>query len=117
MRVVFSAIKVLLAVAVLNGAARVGLVYWNFYQFKDQAQQAALFGSQTPTDVLHNTVIAEAGRLLIPIADDEITVTREGSRTLIQATYVQPVEYFPNRNYPLKLSFSVEGFNVMSTGR
>lgn len=115
MRFFMSALRIGIAVAIINGAVRAGAVYWSFYQFEDAAQQLALFGWQTPPEVLQNATLARAAELQIPITEDQITVTREGSQTLIQAAYEHPLEYFPNRKYPLKLSFKVEGRNLTSS--
>jgi hypothetical protein len=49
---------------------------------------------------------------MIPIVEEQIVVTRDGSKTLIEAKYEHPVEYFPRQKYPLKLSFTVEGLNL-----
>ena len=115
MRFMFSVLRIAIAVAIVNAAVRTGSVYWNYYQFEDQAQQLALFGWKTPPDVLRSTALASANQLQIPITEDQINVTRDGPVTTIEASYEQPVEYFPNQQYPLKFSFSVEGRNFMSS--
>jgi hypothetical protein len=115
MRVFMSALRIGIAVAVINAAARTGLVYWSYYQFEDAAQQLAVFGRDTNTEVLRSSAYEKAAELLIPIAEDQIVVTRDGPLTHIQASYEHPVEYFPNKTYPLKLSFSVEGRNLTSS--
>lgn len=112
MRSITAVFKIALTVAIINAAARVGLAYWGFYQFKDNAQQAALFGGQTPTEVLQEGVFNKAVELALPITAEQVHVTRTGPRTQIEASYVQPVEYFPNQQYPMKFSFSVEGFTL-----
>lgn len=112
MRVILAAVKIGLAVAVVNAMARTGSVYWSHYQLKDEAQQLAVFGYQTPTNVLHNLTVAKAAELQIPVREEAISVTRDGTITVIQASYEHPLEYFPNQTYPLKLSFSVEGRNL-----
>jgi hypothetical protein len=107
-----SIIKIAVTVAIINAAARVGLAYWQFYQFKDNAQQAALFGGQTATEVLQQGVLNKANELFLPVTSEQVRVTRMGPRTLIEANYVQPIEYFPNQQYTMKFSFSVEGFTL-----
>lgn len=107
-----SALRIAIAVAVINGAARTAAVYWRFYQFEDAAQQLAIFGHSSSPDILRSSAYAKAAALLIPIQEEQIVVTRDGYRTLINAAYEHPVEYFPNQVYPLKLSFSVEGRNL-----
>ena len=114
MRFLFTVLRIAIAIAIVNAAVRAGSVYWDHYQFEDEAQQLALFGWKTPTDELRTTALATANELQIPITEDQISVTREGPVTTIEASYEQPLEYFPNQRYPLQLSFSVEGRNLMS---
>jgi hypothetical protein len=115
MRFLMTVLKIGIALAIINGTVRAGAVYWNFYQFEDAAQELALFGWQSTPEKLQSATFALASELEIPIAEDQISVTRDGGKTLITAAYEHPVEYFPNRTYPLKLAFSVEGRNLMST--
>ncbi len=105
-------IKLLIAAAIINAAARGALVAWNYYQFKDAAQQAAVFGAKTPTGTLHAQVMKKAEEFEIPIAPEQVVVTRDGARTAIQASYVQPVEVFPRYVRDVPLQFVVEGLDA-----
>ena len=107
-----SLIRIAVAVAVLNAAARVGFAYWAFYQLRDGAEQTAIFGADQPTWALQRLVLEKADELFLPVADDGVVVTRDGFKTIIAASYVQPIEYFPHQSYPMKFSFEVEGFRV-----
>lgn len=107
-----SILRIAITVAMINATARVGLAYWAFYQLRDGAEQAAIFGAQEPVWALHAAVLEKADELFLPVADDQVVVTREGFKTIIEASYVQPIEYFPKQTYPMKFSFSVEGFRV-----
>jgi hypothetical protein len=112
MRYLKSALRIGLAVALINATARTALVYWTYHQFDDAAKQLAIFGWQTPPDVLRVTLLAKAGELQVPISEEQITVVRDGAVTLIEANYEQAVEYFPKRRYPLKFSVKAEGRNL-----
>jgi hypothetical protein len=112
MRFVNSLIRVAVAVAILNAAARVGFAYWVFYQLRDDAEQTAVFGAKEPVWALEAAVLDKANELFLPLDENHVTVTRNGFKTIIEASYVQPIEYFPNQTYPMKFSFSVEGFSV-----
>lgn len=116
MRYINAFLRVALTVAIINAMARVGFAYWSFYQFKDHAQQTVVFGGQTPTDVLQYAVLEKAHELFLPVSAEQIIITRSGPRTLIRADYEQPVELFPSRSYPMKFSFSVEGFTMGGGG-
>ena len=102
-------ITLAIVVAVINAAGRAGTAYWKYYQFKDAAQQLVTFGGLTPTTTLHEQVLDKAGKLEIPISPDDVTVERNDTRTVIDASYVQPVEFFPRYQYPISFRFSVEG--------
>ena len=112
MRLLNAVIRVAIAVAVINAAARVGFAYWAFYQLRDNAERTAIFGAKEPTWALHAAVLDKANELFLPVEEDQVTVTRAGHKTIIEASYEQPIEYFPNQTYPMKFSFSVEGFRV-----
>jgi hypothetical protein len=115
MRFLSALFRIALTAAIINASARVGFAYWSFYQLKDHAQQTVLFGGEKPTDVLQAGVLDKASQLLLPVATDQVVVTRSGPRTSIQAQYVQSVEYFPRQQYPVKFSFEVEGFTLGGT--
>jgi hypothetical protein len=112
MRFIASIIRIALAVAFLNATARVGFAYWAHFQLRDEAEQTAIFGANQPTWALQQAVLEKADELLLPVGDDQVRVRRDGHKTIIEANYVQPIEFFPNQTYPMEFSFSVEGFRV-----
>lgn len=105
-------IKILIAVIILNGLFRTGLVAWDYFQLRDEAEQLIIFGTRSSTDQLHGRIMAKAEELGIPLQPENLDVRREGSRTFASASYQQPLEYFPNLTYPLDLSFMVDAFQV-----
>ena len=105
-------IKLLIVAAVLNAAVRAGSVAWHFFQFKDAAQQAAIFGARTPTVTLHAQMLRKAKAFSIPIAPQAVVVTREGASTTIEVSYVDKVELLPRWVRDVPLEFSVEGLEV-----
>ena len=110
-------VKLLIALAVVNAAARGGMAMWKYYQFKDAAQQLVIFGVNTPPDQLYNQVLARAEDLDVPVAPENVNIRREGPRTWAEAKYTEPVELFPRYTYPFEFSFSVEGFNPVAAAK
>ena len=49
----------------------------------------------------------------LPVLADDVQVNREGARTWADASYRHEVELFPNQEYPVDLSFSVESYNIV----
>ena len=105
-------ITVLLTLAIINAAARMGGAALSYYQFKDEAQQLITFGSRNTTQQLHERIMQHAEELGIPLEPGDLYVSREGERTFADAYYTQPVEVFPNVSVPVQLSFSVDSFAV-----
>ena len=109
-------VTLVIVIAVLNAVGHAGTAYWKYYQFKDAAQETAVFGAMTPTTTLHEQIMEKAGKLEIPVDADQVNVKRDGQLTVIEASYVQKVELFPRYEYPISFSFSVEGMAAAGLG-
>jgi len=105
-------IKLLIAAAIINASARVGMAAWRYYELKDAAQQVVLFGANTPIETLQGQIVEKARELVVPVPPEKVIVQREGGRTWAEASYTHPIEVFPSYTYPFDFSFSVEGFSV-----
>jgi len=101
-------LKLAVALALINAAFHGGEAAWRYYQLKDATEQLIIFGSQEHTNELHNRIVQKAMELDVPLLPENITVHRQGYRTIVDASYTQPVEYFPNQIYPVNLKFSIE---------
>jgi calcineurin-like phosphoesterase len=105
-------IKLLIALAIINATARVGLAAAKYYQLKDQSQELVTFGGNVLPGELQNQILEKAEALQLPLNFDDIEVTREGLHTSASASYTQSVEVFPNYKYPIRFQFRVEGINM-----
>ncbi len=105
-------VKLIVAVVVLNAVGRVGLAAWNYYQLRDAAQEAVMFGAQEQPAQIQARILKKAGELDLPVDVDAVTVERQGTRTQAVANYTQSVEVFPRVPYPFKFSFNVESVSL-----
>jgi hypothetical protein len=103
-------IKLLIAVALINAVVRAGLVAARYYELKDAVQQLVTFGADAAPNDLQNHIMEKAEELQVPLNYDDVSVTRDGPRTVATASYTEPIELFPSYQYPYTFSFSVEGF-------
>ena len=101
-----------IVVALLNAVGHAGMAAWRHFQLRDQAEQLVLFGGATPTAEIADQIAQIAEELEVPVAPEDIVVTRQGPRTIAEAYYTVPVELFPRFFYPVDLSFMVEAFSV-----
>lgn len=106
-------IKLLIAAAALNAAVRGGLVALDYYRFEDAAQQAVLFGGDATVPELHEQILRRAADHSVSLEPEDLTVRREGTRTVADVTYTEEVEVFPGYRYPLTLSFSVDASRLI----
>jgi hypothetical protein len=104
--------KVVVALIVLNAVFRTGVVAWDYYELRDEAQQLVVFGAGMSSVDLHNRILIKARELQVPLQSEDLTVRRDGQRTIVEARYTQPIEYFPNHAYPAELSFAVDAFSM-----
>ena len=105
-------IKLLIAAVIINATARVGMAAARYYQLKDQSQELVTFCGNAVPGELQNEIPLKAEELQLPLAVDDILVTREGLRTIASAAYTDSVEVFPNYQYPIRFQFKVEGVNM-----
>lgn len=105
-------IKLLVVVAVCNAVLRAGSAALKYYQLRDAAEQAVLFGATLDPEQLQTQIVEQARALDIPLPAENVSVTRDGLRTRAQASYTEGVELFPRYVYPFPFSFAVEGVAV-----
>jgi hypothetical protein len=101
-----------IVVALLNAIGHAGMAAWRHFQLRDQAEQLVLFGGAPPPDQIADQIAQIAEEPDVPVAPENIVVTRQGPRTIAEAYYTLPVELFPRFFYPVDLSFMVEAFSV-----
>jgi hypothetical protein len=105
-------VKLVLTVIIINAAFRAGDAAWSFYALKDAAQQAVIFGAGSTTDHLQEQIVKRAGELELPVAPENVVVTRDGATTAAKVAYRQEIELFPRYKYPYDFKFDVDGIAV-----
>jgi hypothetical protein len=105
-------LKLVVAIMVLNAAVRGGLAMWQYYQFKDAAQQVVLFGQRADPEEIQANIVAKGSELSVPVRADDIKVSRDGTRTVAEGFYTTTVQFFPNYPYPVKFTFIVDAVSL-----
>ena len=106
-------IKLALAALVANAAYRVGTAYLSYYRFTDAVAQTAQFGTDRSRAELQRRVLELASQYDVPIADDGFTIRRtEESHTIVDGSYLQPVDLLPGYRYPWLFTVHVDVFTV-----
>lgn len=106
-------IKLLVAIVVINACARAGLAAKHYYQLKQAAQEAVLFGAEVSPEDIHEQILVKATTLRLPLEPKNLVVQRNGGRTWAEVAYRETVEYFPGQKHSVDLSFAVEGYSMV----
>lgn len=104
--------KLVIAILVLNAAVRGALAMYQYYQFKDAAQQVVLFGQRSELEDIQANIVAKASGFGVRIRPDDVKVSRDATRTVAQGSYIQTVQFFPNYPYPVKFTFVVDALSL-----
>jgi hypothetical protein len=101
-------VKLVIAVALLNAVVRGADAAWNYYQLKDSAQRAVLFGAQATSVQIHEQIMSTAADLRVPLKPEDLTVRMRTGRRYAEGSYTQQIEFFPSYQYPITFSFAVD---------
>jgi len=105
-------LKLVIAIALLNAVVRGADSAWNYYQLKDAAQRALLFGTQASSRQIHEQIMERAVELRLPLMPNDLTVSWRAGRRVAEANYTQQIEFFPSYRYPVLFSFNVDAVSV-----
>jgi hypothetical protein len=98
-------IKLLIVALVVNACYRVGVAYWEYYEFEDAIQKTIQFSRQATPPELTKAVIELAAERGIPLDESTVTVTRSARQVVVDASYEKSVEVAPR--LPRKFEFDV----------
>jgi hypothetical protein len=102
-------IKLAVAALIANATWRLASVYIQFYRFKDAVTEVAQFGREKTRADLERRIFDLASQYDVPLPEDGLTVQRDDrSHTLIDGTYVQPVDLLPGYRYPWSFEMHVD---------
>ncbi len=109
-------IKLLIAAAIVNAAARYGLSAWTQYEFRDSVQQILLFGADASPMELADEIMREAEKQGVPLERQSLDVQRLRELATANASYVDQIELFPRYIHPKTWVVSVEVRHVNMGG-
>jgi len=108
-------LKLVIAIALVNAVVRGADSAWNYYQLKDAAERALLFGSSLTSQQVHAQIMERASELRIPLKPEDLSVRWRTGRRIAEASYTQQIEFLPNYPYPVLFSFNVDTVVVGTT--
>jgi hypothetical protein len=80
---------------IANALYRFVPVYFHYQQFKDAVHETALFSRERTEAQVIDQVMDLAAKYQIPLSREYVQVRRENERTMIDASYVETIEWVP----------------------
>ena len=71
------------------------MCYGGFYQFKDEVEEATLYGREATTSQLHQRVMEIAAAQGITLAWGDVEITSDQQLTTVDVSYEQPIPSGP----------------------
>ena len=93
-------VKIGIFLLVVHALYRFVPVYFHYQQFKDAVHETALFSRERNEAQIADRVMELAEKYQIPLSRESVQVRREGERTLIDASYVESIEWLPTYKRP-----------------
>jgi hypothetical protein len=78
------------------------------YRLQDGIQYAALNRGQLSDEQLRDKILEIANQFDVPVTAADVSITRQGPHTLVDLSYVRPVELAPGFRYPWPFSIHVD---------
>jgi hypothetical protein len=107
-------LKLAVVALVANAAWHLFGAYSPNYKLEDGIQYAAQNRRQMSDEALRDRVVELAGQFDVPLNAGDVTINRQGNHTLVDVSYVRPIELAPGFKYPWPFSIHVDVIGLSS---
>ncbi|MEP7305351.1 MAG: hypothetical protein ABJA98_07550 [Acidobacteriota bacterium] len=108
-------VKLAFAALIANAVWRLGTAYMQFYRFTDAVTQTAQFGPARSRADLPRRIIELASEYDVPLSVDDLMVQYDNrSHTVVDGSYVLPIDLAPGYRYPWPFTIHVDVLNLGS---
>jgi hypothetical protein len=101
-------LKLALVALVANAGWHLFGAYSPNYKFEDAIQYAAQNRGSLSDEALQQRILEMAAQFEVPVTASDVIVSRRGNHTLVDVSYVRPVDLAPGFRYPWPFSFHVD---------
>jgi len=105
-------VKLVIAGLVVHASWRTGSAYWTYFNFREGLREVAQLSANKPEEEVHRRAMAVASKLNVPIAPEQLIVTRREEHTFIDASYKTEIEVLPRYRYPWEFEVIVDAWTI-----
>jgi hypothetical protein len=107
-------LKLAVVALVANAAWHLFGAYSPNYRLQDGIQYAAQNRGQMSDEALRDKIVEIAGQFDVPLNAGDISISQQGTHTLVDLSYVRPIELAPAFKYPWPFSIHVDVISLSS---
>ncbi len=101
-------LKLAVVALVANAAWHLFGAYSPNYRYQDGVQYAAQNRGQMSDEALRDKIVDLAGQFDVPVTANDVSVSKQGTHTLVDISYVRRIELAPSFVYPWNFSIHVD---------
>jgi hypothetical protein len=101
-------VKLAFVALLANAAWQTLNAYWPYYKFSDAVRLTVQYRGRKTDAQVRDRILELAQQFDVPITDENLTVRVDDKRTIVDASYVQPVALAPGYTYPWPFSVHLD---------
>ena len=107
-----SLIKLLIAALIANATWRIGTEYLSYYKFKDSVREFTQHRAPKNESQIRERIMELASQYDVPLTYESFTVNQVNNHTIIDGSYVKPIDVVPTYRYNWPFQFHIDTFVV-----
>jgi hypothetical protein len=107
-----SLIKLLIAALIANATWRIGSEYLSYYKFKDSVREFSQHRASKNESQIRDRIIELASQYDIPLEYEGLTIKHINNHTIIDGSYVKPIDVVPTFRYNWPFQFHIDTYVV-----
>jgi hypothetical protein len=107
-----SLIKLLIAALIANATWRIGSEYLSYYKFKDSVREFTQHRASKNESQIRGRIMELATQYDVPLDDDSLTITHVNNHTIVDGSYVKPIDVVPTFRYNWPFKFHIDTYVV-----
>jgi hypothetical protein len=110
--VIKTAVKLAFVALLANATWHLFVVYAAHYKFKDAALQIAQYRGDQSDAQVRERILEQAGQYDVPVTSENLSVRTEETHTIVDVSYMRPVDLAPGFTYPWPFTLHIDAFTI-----
>jgi hypothetical protein len=110
-------VKLAIVLLIANALYQFVPPYLHYVQFKDAVGEMALFSKGVSDDVLRDRLATLAEKYKVPIERESIDIRHQAAYIVIDASYVQVIQFVPGYSYPWQFDVKADAVQGLPPAR